>query len=125
MRYLRKNPQAFPKKIPKQLEKAGLLEREQGKVKKFSTGSTRPRPTGRCRKTSSSEPGTGIMNAVTKFLSRRRVYLPSGGVLLVALVVGALFWFQPRFLLRELAEQQSRGPLLCGNGPEGPGADDR
>lgn len=35
LKYLRNNPQAFPKKIPKQLEKAGLLEREQGKVKKF------------------------------------------------------------------------------------------
>lgn len=40
-----------------------------------------------------------------KFLLRRRVYLPSGGVLLVALVVGALFWFQPRFLLRQLAQR--------------------
>ncbi|MCK9994694.1 MAG: polysaccharide deacetylase family protein [Candidatus Krumholzibacteria bacterium] len=45
------------------------------------------------------------MKSVTKFLFRRRVYLPSTGVLLVAVVVGALFWFQPRFLLRELAER--------------------
>lgn len=43
------------------------------------------------------------MKAVKKFLFRRRIYLPSGGLLLVALVVGALFWFQPRFLLRQLA----------------------
>jgi peptidoglycan/xylan/chitin deacetylase (PgdA/CDA1 family) len=43
------------------------------------------------------------MNRLTKFLYRRRIYLPSGGVLLVALACGALFWFQPRFLLRELA----------------------
>jgi hemin uptake protein HemP len=36
VRYLRENPQAFPKKIPKQLERAGLLELDQGgKVKKF------------------------------------------------------------------------------------------
>ncbi len=34
VRYLRENPQAFPKKIPKQLERAGLLEFEQGKVRK-------------------------------------------------------------------------------------------
>jgi peptidoglycan/xylan/chitin deacetylase (PgdA/CDA1 family) len=45
------------------------------------------------------------MKAVTKFISRRRVYLPSGGILVVALVVGALFWFQPRFLLRQLADR--------------------
>jgi peptidoglycan/xylan/chitin deacetylase (PgdA/CDA1 family) len=45
------------------------------------------------------------MKAVTRFLFRRRVYLPSAGVLLVAVVVGALFWFQPRFLLRELANR--------------------
>ncbi len=38
-----------------------------------------------------------------QFLFRRRVLLPSGAVLLVVLVVGALFWFQPRFLLRQLA----------------------
>ena len=43
------------------------------------------------------------MKSVTKFLFRRRIYLPSMGVLLVALVVGGLFWFQPRFLLRQLA----------------------
>lgn len=43
------------------------------------------------------------MKALKKFLFRRRVTLPSGLVLLVALTVGALFWFQPRFLLRELA----------------------
>jgi hypothetical protein len=36
LRYLRKHPQAFPKNIPGQLEKAGLLEREQGKVKKLT-----------------------------------------------------------------------------------------
>ena len=36
LRYLRKNPQAFPKNIPKQLEKAGLLELEKGKVKKIT-----------------------------------------------------------------------------------------
>jgi hypothetical protein len=35
MRYLRENPQAFPKNIPKQLERAGLLELERGKVKKI------------------------------------------------------------------------------------------
>ena len=35
LRYLRANPQAFPKNIPKQLERAGLLELEQGKVKKI------------------------------------------------------------------------------------------
>jgi hypothetical protein len=35
MRYLRENPQAFPKNIPKQLERAGLLELELGKVKKI------------------------------------------------------------------------------------------
>ncbi len=34
VRYLRENPQAFPKKIPKQLERAGLLEFEEGKVRK-------------------------------------------------------------------------------------------
>ena len=45
------------------------------------------------------------MKAVTKFLFRRRIYLPLGVILLVALVVGGLFWFQPRFLLRELAEK--------------------
>ncbi len=45
------------------------------------------------------------MKTFTKFLFRRRVYVPSAGVLLVALVVGALFWFQPRFLLRELADR--------------------
>ncbi len=44
------------------------------------------------------------MKSVTKFLFRRRIYLPSVGILLVALVVGALFWFQPRFLLRQLAD---------------------
>ncbi len=44
------------------------------------------------------------MKPVTKFLFRRRIYVPSAGVLLVALVVGALFWFQPRFLLRELSD---------------------
>lgn len=44
------------------------------------------------------------MKALKKFLFRRRVTLPSGLVLLVALTVGALFWFQPRFLLRELAK---------------------
>jgi peptidoglycan/xylan/chitin deacetylase (PgdA/CDA1 family) len=47
------------------------------------------------------------MKAVTKFLFRRRIYLPSAGILLVALVIGALFWFQPRFLLHQLA---SRNP---------------
>ncbi len=45
------------------------------------------------------------MKFVTRFLFRRRIYVPSAGVLLVALVVGALFWFQPRFLLRELADR--------------------
>jgi len=45
------------------------------------------------------------MKSGTKFLFRRRIYLPSMGVLLVALVVGALFWFQPRFLLRQLADR--------------------
>ncbi|MEN8006026.1 MAG: hypothetical protein ABFS42_03385 [Candidatus Krumholzibacteriota bacterium] len=34
VRYLRGNPQAFPKKIPRQLQRAGLLELEKGKVKK-------------------------------------------------------------------------------------------
>jgi peptidoglycan/xylan/chitin deacetylase (PgdA/CDA1 family) len=43
------------------------------------------------------------MKSILKFLLRPRVYLPVGGILLVALVVGALFWFQPRFLLRQLA----------------------
>ena len=45
------------------------------------------------------------MKSLTNFLFRRRVYLPSAGILLVALVVGALFWFQPRFLLRQLANR--------------------
>ena len=45
------------------------------------------------------------MQSVTKFLFRRRIYLPSGGIFLIALVVGALFWFQPRFLLRQLADR--------------------
>jgi hypothetical protein len=36
VRYLRANPQAFPKNIPGQLEKAGLLELENGKVRKIS-----------------------------------------------------------------------------------------
>lgn len=45
------------------------------------------------------------MNFVMKFLYRRRIYLPSTGILLVAVIVGALFWFQPRFLLRELADR--------------------
>lgn len=45
------------------------------------------------------------MKSLTRFLFRRRVYVPSGGIILVAVVVGALFWFQPRFLLRELAER--------------------
>lgn len=35
LRYLRANPQAFPKNIPKQLERAGLLEMEKGKVRKI------------------------------------------------------------------------------------------
>jgi peptidoglycan/xylan/chitin deacetylase (PgdA/CDA1 family) len=39
------------------------------------------------------------------FLRRRRVVLPSGGVLVVALVAGALFWFQPRFLLKVLSDR--------------------
>jgi peptidoglycan/xylan/chitin deacetylase (PgdA/CDA1 family) len=43
------------------------------------------------------------MKAAKKFLFRRRVTIPSAGILLVAVVVGALFWFQPRFLLRQLA----------------------
>lgn len=47
------------------------------------------------------------MKAAKKFLFRRRVTIPSSGILLVAMVVGALFWFQPRFLLRQLA---SRNP---------------
>jgi hypothetical protein len=44
VRYLRENPQAFPKKIPKQLERAGLLELDQGKVKKihYSMDGTTP-----------------------------------------------------------------------------------
>ena len=45
------------------------------------------------------------MKSAKKFFFRRRIYLPSTGILLVAVVVGALFWFQPRFLLRELAER--------------------
>lgn len=35
LKYLREHPEGFPKNIPKQLEKAGLLEMENGKVKKF------------------------------------------------------------------------------------------
>ena len=35
LRYLRAHPEAFPKNIPKQLEKAGLLQLENGKPKKF------------------------------------------------------------------------------------------
>jgi hypothetical protein len=35
IRFLRANPQAFPKNIPHQLEQAGLLELENGKVKKI------------------------------------------------------------------------------------------
>lgn len=35
VRYLRANPTAFPKKIPAQLDRAGLLERENGKPLKF------------------------------------------------------------------------------------------
>ncbi len=35
LRYLRANPQAFPKNIPKQLEQAGLLEMKDGKVHKL------------------------------------------------------------------------------------------
>ena len=44
LKYLRANPQAFPKNIPKQLERAGLLELEQGKVKKiqYSLDKTTP-----------------------------------------------------------------------------------
>jgi len=44
VRYLRENPQAFPKKIPRQLELAGLLEFEQGKVRKhhYSLDGTTP-----------------------------------------------------------------------------------
>ena len=44
VRYLRENPQAFPKKIPTQLEQAGLLELHQGKVKKihYSINETTP-----------------------------------------------------------------------------------
>ena len=44
VRYLRENPQAFPKKIPRQLERAGLLQLEQGKVKKhhYSIDGTTP-----------------------------------------------------------------------------------
>lgn len=34
LRYLREHPEGFPKNIPKQLEKAGLLEMENGKAKK-------------------------------------------------------------------------------------------
>ncbi len=46
VRYLRQNPQAFPKKIPKQLERAGLLELENGKVKKIHYGMDRETPYG-------------------------------------------------------------------------------
>lgn len=35
LKYLRAHPEAFPKNIPKQLEKAGLLEMENGKPRKF------------------------------------------------------------------------------------------
>jgi len=35
IRYLREHPEGWPKNIPKQLEKAGLLELENGKVKKI------------------------------------------------------------------------------------------
>jgi hypothetical protein len=35
LRYLRAHPEAFPKNIPKQLEKAGLLQLENGKPKKL------------------------------------------------------------------------------------------
>jgi len=35
LRYLKNNPQAFPKNIPDQLKKAGLLQLDNGKVRKF------------------------------------------------------------------------------------------
>lgn len=38
------------------------------------------------------------------FLRRKRITIPSAGLVLVAAVVGALFWFQPRYLVRELAD---------------------
>ena len=40
-----------------------------------------------------------------KSLFRPRVTIPVAGVFLVMVVVGALFWFQPRFLLRQLANR--------------------
>lgn len=44
LKYLRAHPEAFPKNIPKQLERAGLLQLENGKVKKYkySLESTTP-----------------------------------------------------------------------------------
>ena len=38
VKYLKKNPGAFPKKIPGELEKAGLLQMENGKPVKFHYG---------------------------------------------------------------------------------------
>lgn len=45
------------------------------------------------------------MKSALKKLLRPRLTIPAGGVFLVMVVVGALFWFQPRFLVRELAER--------------------
>ena len=44
VKYLKKNPGAFPKKIPGQLEKAGLLQMENGKPVKihYSVGGLTP-----------------------------------------------------------------------------------
>ena len=35
LRYLKENPQSFPKSIPKKLQQAGLLQLENGKALKF------------------------------------------------------------------------------------------
>lgn len=40
-----------------------------------------------------------------KSLFRPRITIPVAGVFLVVVVVGGLFWFQPRFLLRQLANR--------------------
>ena len=45
------------------------------------------------------------MKSIRKILWRPKLTLPVAAVFLVLVVVGGLFWFQPRFLLRELAER--------------------
>jgi len=44
------------------------------------------------------------MKSWTGFLRRKRITLPSVGLLLGGVGVGALFWFQPRFLVRKVAQ---------------------